>query len=121
MTRLLPAASVILSVILAVTILPVLAAFLIFLNAAVADFLVPFGLSFSVALRPAAVLAVALVSLIALLTPLIFTVPLAVARMRRPAGARTVVRIDRGKRRARWRLLRATVHPWPRRRRDRPV
>ena len=49
-SRVLPAASTILTVIVAVTFLPFLAALLIFLNAAVAAFLAPFGLSFSVAL-----------------------------------------------------------------------
>ena len=64
------------------------------MNAALAAFSAPFGLSFSVALRPAASVAVAVVSLIALLTPVIFTVPFAVATMRPPAGAVTLVPID---------------------------
>lgn len=104
-----PAASTSLIVIVALTALPFVVALLILLNAAAAAVLLPAGLTFSVALRPAATVALAVVSLIAFRTPLILTTALAVARTRPPAGAVTFVAIDRARPRTRWRRVPVTV------------
>ena len=74
-----------------------------------AVFLVPAGATLSVALRPAATLAVAVVSLIAFVAPLMFTVPVAVAMTWPAAGAVTFVAIDSLEPLIRWRLSRAIV------------
>ena len=95
--------------IVAVTTLPRLVALLILRNAAAATVLVPAGLTRSTALRPAAIAALAVVSLIAFRTPLIRTMALTVARMRPPAGAVTFVPIDSVSPLTRWRGAPVTV------------
>ena len=85
-TRVWRAASTIVRVTSAVTVFLDLRAALSFASVALTAFRVPFGVTLSVVLLPAASEAVVVVSLIAFLTPLILTVPLAVTTTRPPPG-----------------------------------
>ena len=107
--RVWPTASAILIVIVAITFLPVRAADLSLVTAALAAFLVPFGMRFRVVLRPAPSAVVAVLSVIARAMPAIFTVPLAVATMRPPAGAVTLVPMESVEPFIAWLVLRVTV------------